>query len=592
MGRKDKKKDDDISDGDAVLGALGLALPDLNIPDQAKPAPATTNAPVGNLGLNFDSSPANPAPRPVAAARPAPAASPVVQDSLMLSFGESAPGAAPAPRPSPTPAPAVARPAATQPAPAPVQPAAKPAATARKLAALPALPKFVAPEEIKLEIGFDAPPVEGKGKIKQITWNLKATDQATNVVTRQSRALNLSPLMAEALDQAKSLRDTIKQHKQEPAPAPQAAPQPRVPAPKPAPATIAQPAPAPRVAAIQATPAPRPAVVSAQPAPAPRPAVVATQPAPASQPAPRPVTRPAPAPAPEAEPLPDLEPVAETPSPQPRARPPIQFEPAAANVPARDIIATPVKTMGGDVLQAQQPIEKHAWQEAKAVMAPSATSRFTAVAQQDFNQGLAASAAARQQPRAAPARQAPSPEPAYEETAPVVQARGGRTCAKCGGTNFREDDDKSKPLSFTPPFLYAKKYTCKNCGTLHGAEVQEPAVAPQPAARPARPSQVAQQQAPAQPRRVVQTTWEETSENVRPSQVRAQQETTSDYGAAGYEEATASEEHAVRATCPSCGGTAFNIVQDKTRPISFGMGGIGAVYAKVKQCKKCGAKFD
>jgi len=283
---------------------------------------------------------------------------------------------------------------------------------------------------------------------------------------------------------------------------------------------------------------------------------------------------PSPSPAPVVEPLPELEPIAEqAPQPQARERPQIQIEPAASSVPERDIIATPIKTKGGDVLQAQQPIEKHAWVEAKPVMAPSATTRFTATASQSFQESPAP--VARQ--RAAPVRQAPEPEPMQEE-APVqtaAQARGGRTCSKCGGSNFREDDDKNKPLSFTPPFLYAKKYTCKSCGTIYGAEAKEAAAAaPQQAARPTRPSQVAAQQqtpAPAQSRRVVQTSWE-------------------DLGAAsGYEEPAAG---GVRAVCPNCGGTSFNVVQDKTRPISFGMGGIGAVYAKVKQCRKCGAKFD
>ncbi len=586
MGRKDKKKDDDISNGDAVLGALGLALPDVGKPVAGRPAPAPAPAPQGDVSLSFDIGAGSAAPRPAIAPRPAPATTPVARDSLLLAFGEPAPAPAPAPAPRPAPAtaraaapapaptPYAARPAVAAPAPAPVQAAPKPA-PARRLAALPALPKFVSPDEIKIELGFDAPPVEGKGKIKQITWNLKATDQASNIINRQSRTLNLSPLMAEALDQAKSLRDTIKQHKDGPAPASSPAPQPRsAPAPS-------QPRPAP------SPPRPAPATV-AQPAPKP---AVAQQ---APRPAPKPAPRPAPAPAPAPEPLPDLEEIPEQqPQPQARSRPQIQIEPAAANVPERDIIATPVKTMGGDVLQAQQPIEKHAWQEAKAVMAPSATSRFTAVAQQSFTESPAATGPAHQQQRVAPVRQAPTPEPAIEEVQTAAQARGGRSCAKCGGSNFREDDDKSKPLSFTPPFLYAKKFVCKNCGTVHGAEAQAAAApAPQQAPRATRPSQIAQQQAPAQARRVVQTSWEETSQQVRPSAVAAREEAPTYGAAAGYEETAPTEEQAIRAVCPNCGGTSFNVVQDKTRPISFGMGGMGAVYAKVKQCRKCGAKFD
>nr|MDO8113156.1 hypothetical protein [Candidatus Sigynarchaeota archaeon] len=537
MGRKKKDQDEDASNGQSVLGALGLSLPDVegNQP-QAKPAPVAQ-----------------------------PAAPPVVQDSLMLSFGETAPTQVPSPprRPVPAPAPApIQSSQQSQPKPAVAQP--------RRLAALPELPKFVKPEDIQEIQGFDAPPVQGKGKITEITWNIKTAEQASNVVSRQSRPL--SPLMAEALSQAKALRETIKQQ-HEPSRA-AAAPQPK-PAARPQPAPAAQPAPQP---AAQARPAVKPAARLA--------------PAPPMQQAPQPQAQPRPAPRPQ-------------PQPEPEEAP-------AVYEPEREIISTPVKSkLSDDVMTAQQPIEKRKWEEAKSVMAPMATSKFTAVAQQNFQ---TTPSAAFDQPAPRP-RAIPAPVhaemPQYEEQAPDAGAAqvtgqdqvlpgGKRVCGKCGNSNFREDDDKSKPLSFTPPFLFAKKYTCKSCGKLFGAEAQQTQVAAtQPAPRPTRPSQVAARQAPAPApaarpaARRVQTTWEDTApvETVRPSDVAARQGPGQEPPAASEYEASP-EQAGTRLVCPNCGGTAFNVIQDKTRPVSFGMGGMGTVYAKIHQCKKCGAKVD
>jgi len=138
--------------------------------------------------------------------------------------------------------------------------------------------------------------------------------------------------------------------------------------------------------------------------------------------------------------------------------------------------------------------------------------------------------------------------------------------------------------------------------------LQAPAAQATP--RPTRPSQVAaarQSTASPAPRqaaaRHVQTTWEDTTpESVRPTDVLAKkgirQEplpskiTAQEYEPVEQQAAAPEQKEGGRLVCPNCGGTAFNLIQDKTRPISYGMGGMGAVYAKVHQCKKCGTKVD
>jgi hypothetical protein len=145
---------------------------------------------------------------------------------------------------------------------------------------------------------------------------------------------------------------------------------------------------------------------------------------------------------------------------------------------------------------------------------------------------------------------------------------------------------------------------------LEGKEETE-APAAKPTQRPTRPSQVAAARQPAAatpasrqaPTRHVQTTWEDTKpESVRPSDVLAkkgirQEPLPSKVAAQEYEPEeeqapTPEQKEGGRLVCPNCGGTSFNLIQDKTRPISYGMGGMGAAYAKVHQCKKCGTKVD
>ncbi|HME53455.1 MAG TPA: hypothetical protein VKM55_14620 [Candidatus Lokiarchaeia archaeon] len=631
---KKKGKDKDGSgsrDSEAVLGALGLALPDMDNNKSKRAPSAPAAAPENDLSLSFDISAPAPAPakgrKPIAAPAPVPiestgpSKSNFSQDTLMLSFDTEAPAPVRGKPAKPSGNKRVGPSPPTQ-VPSPPKPQArpKPAAAPRKLASLPELPQFVKPEDIVDIQGFDAPPTEGKGKIKEVIWNLKATDQASNVISREKRSL--SPLMAEALDQVQLLRDTIKQQKKG---------APRVPAQASAPArTPSQkppPKPAPKPAAkLAPKPAGRPA-----PKPAPRPAVK-------QAPLPEPIPEPAPEPVEESA-LPELGPEPE-PVEQPVAKPPSQSRPGRSRPqplqesvaePERDIITTPVKSrLSDNVMTAQVPIEKKHWDEAKSVMAPMATTKFTAVSQQNFD--AAPSPVAQQassRPGAARTSRAPVPVPMAEETSPQEMQEapapakttgkdqmlpgGGKICGKCGGNNFREDNDKSKPLSFTPPFLYAKKYTCKSCGHVFNLEGQGEAEAPvtQAAQRPTRPSQVAagrQAAAPTPaarqaPARHVQTTWEDTTpESVRPSDVLAkkgirQEPLPSKVSAQEYEpveeQAPAPEQkEGGRLVCPNCGGTSFNLIQDKTRPISYGMGGMGAVYAKVHQCKKCGTKVD
>lgn len=632
--KKGKDKSGGSGDSEAVLGALGLALPDM---ESGKSPAAPAAVPEEDVTLSFDigASAQKPAPdqRPKAAPTPflienaAPSSSDFSQDSFMLSFDTEAPApsrgkpAKPAGSKSAVPSP----PAQVSSPPKP-QARLKPAAAPRKLAALPELPVFVKPEDIEEIQGFDAPPTEGKGKIKEIIWNLKAADQASNVVSRQKRAL--SPLMAEALDQVQLLRDTIKQQKKG---APDVA--------SPASGPVKRPA---------AKPAPKPAVKS-QPAQK-KAAKPATRPQPAAKPQPRPAvkqvsmpkTLPAPAPESLEEPsLPEIGPEPEPPAqsatrtlsrskPAGRSRPEPHLEPEIAE-PQRDIITTPVKSrLSEEVMTAQEPIEKKRWGEAKSVMAPMATTKFTAVSQQNFD-AVPSSVPnqANSRPGTVRSARAPAPMPVVEETQPEetqeapspvkgagkdqMLPSGKRICGKCGNSNFREDNDKSKPLSFTPPFLYAKKYTCKSCGHVFSLEDQGAAETPasQPVPRPTRPSQVAAARQPAAaapaPRQVatrrVQTTWEDVNpESVRPSDVLAKkgirQEPlpskgfTQEYEPAEDQKPAQEQKEAGRLICPNCGSTAFNLIQDKTRPISYGMGGMGTVWAKVHQCKKCGTKVD
>jgi chemotaxis protein histidine kinase CheA len=551
MARKDKKKkDDDLNDGQSLLGALGIALP------------STSSGAKGTGGKKPDA-------------------------GLGLSFANlnasaphlTKPGSAVPPRPTLV-----------------TKPAAKPAAQSRRtLATLPELPKFVKPDEITdEEVGFNAPPVEGKGKIKQITWSIKAIDQASNIASRQNRAL--IPLMTEAWDQVKQLRSTIKKQKtlqpavvEEPLPD-IAEPEPTLAAPRPAAKSTAKPA----------------SKAMTKPAAAP------TQP---------------PAPAKAAQP---------PPSPMITAREAmkVKLEHAAEMEPEREISHVAVKSkLTDEVLTARAPVEKHKWEEAKSVMAPSASKLFSATAQQSFDESPV-SVAEEPEPQNIPV------ESAYQETDEQAQQvakatgkdqllpGGKRVCGKCGGSNFREDDDKNKPLSFTPPFLYAKKYICKNCGKLFlgDQEQAEPVPVQQgPHRAVALKPVVTKPAAKASPQRYVEATWEDTGSlkseanrkpSAKPSSVFAQKgfkaEPLPSAGvqtarrpaqapaqrsvppaaeeAAPAAEATKSEG---RLICPNCGGTSFNVISDKSRPVSYGMGtSFGTLYAKVHQCRKCGMKVD
>ncbi len=344
---KDRFDDDDLSEGQMILGALGLALPGDDAPVDPRQAPA----------------------RP-----PAQYSEDVPVFSMDIAGNQPSYGVT-----------------AAQP-----QPVAR--APAKKLPALPELPKFVKPEDITGIQGFDSAPVEGKGKIKEITWNLKTGDVG-NVVAREKRPL--SALMKEALNEAQQLRDILKQQKTSiPAPAVQAAPQPQ--------------------------PQPRP-----QPQPQPHP-----RPQPQPQPQPRPQSQPQPQPRPQSQPQPQ-------PQPRPQQQPQQLAHPKPA-APEREVISKPVRSAFSDeTLVAQRPIEKHSWQEAQAVMQPTAASTFTATSQQSAYQEPVQRSTYQPQPEPVAPQVMEYEEPAEPRTPgkDYTTPGGRKMCGKCGVINFREDDD-------------------------------------------------------------------------------------------------------------------------------------------------------
>jgi len=57
-------------------------------------------------------------------------------------------------------------------------------------------------------------------------------------------------------------------------------------------------------------------------------------------------------------------------------------------------------------------------------------------------------------------------EKAKEEDETLVKTEGRRVCPNCGGTDFKEEKDKTRVLHQQGGLkIYAKKYICKNCGT-------------------------------------------------------------------------------------------------------------------------------
>ncbi len=48
----------------------------------------------------------------------------------------------------------------------------------------------------------------------------------------------------------------------------------------------------------------------------------------------------------------------------------------------------------------------------------------------------------------------------------LIKIEGRRVCPNCGGTDFKEESDKSRVLHQQGGLkIYAKKYVCKRCGT-------------------------------------------------------------------------------------------------------------------------------
>jgi hypothetical protein len=57
-------------------------------------------------------------------------------------------------------------------------------------------------------------------------------------------------------------------------------------------------------------------------------------------------------------------------------------------------------------------------------------------------------------------------EKSKEEDETLVKTEGRRVCPNCGGTDFKEEPDKTRVLHQQGGLkIYAKKYICKNCGT-------------------------------------------------------------------------------------------------------------------------------
>jgi ribosomal protein S27AE len=201
--------------------------------------------------------------------------------------------------------------------------------------------------------------------------------------------------------------------------------------------------------------------------------------------------------------------------------------------------------------------------------------------------------------------QAAGGRPTHQGTGTDQVLPGGRRiCGRCGSKRFKEENDKTKPLSFTPPFLYAKKFICKDCGKLFTGDEQQAAQV-----------QPVQQQQPvvAQPVAVqmgTSTGWETDSSSGVQVQSINQASTTqpsSFFGGDSWSHqplpggAPAGSEYAGvevakpdsgRDVCPQCGGTAFNLVEDRSQPISFGSGGMGTMYKKEKVCKRCGTTLQ
>lgn len=431
--------------------------------------------------------------------------------------------------------------AAPQPRPAATRPAAQPAARddLEELPPLPDLPAFVKPEDIEEIQTFNVAPQEGKGKIKEIIWNLRVEGADKRMVQRETRSL--SPLMSEALSQLKQ---------------------------------------------------------------------TSGQPAPARQP-----TQAARALAPSRSSVPMVKDAPRRPAPKPAPQKGANFRDLTSQKPIPQKVVTSKLT--DENLKPLNPISKSDSQEAQSVMAPSATSTFASTTEATSYQP-----SSRPQPQAQPQAQPTfmtiegggAPQPAASTQAPAAGARpthkgtgvdqvlpgGRRICGRCGSKRFKEENDKTKPLSFTPPFLYAKKYICKDCGKLFTGGEQEEA--------PAQAQPVQQQPAASQPVAVQMepTAWETDASSrvqVESFQQASANQPSPAFGGEGwshqplpggqpagseYADVGDQQEGSTRKVCPQCGGTAFNLVEDRNQPISFGSGGMGQMFKKVNICKKCG----
>ncbi|MHA1792254.1 MAG: hypothetical protein ACTSVI_06380 [Promethearchaeota archaeon] len=488
----------------------------------------------------------------------------------------------------------------------------------KKLAPLPELPAFVKPEDIVDAPRFDYAPTEGKGKIKEIIWNVKVADQAKNIVSRQSR--KLTPLMQEALQQIKQLgvQPVI----------PKVAPQ------------VRQPTRAPSAAAAP-KPRPRPAPSSST--------TTRPRPAPSSR-ASRGTTKPS-----------QSRTSSYSTAPQKKEKIMSGVDLSVPHHEEKSIPKAVVKSaLTDEVLVPQQPITRSTPIEAKPVMSSvkSVSSDVPSFTRAESASTVVESRATQsQETRVSSSQYKPtfaslgqSAAPAATTTQPAgkpdgvdkLLPGGRRVCGRCGSSKFREEDDKSRPLSFTPPYLYAKKYICKNCGKIfkppseQDSASESQGIVSREKTAGARPSGTPARQVSAPRPSAVMTTevkWEEDKSSgvkvesldsaikgtghVKPSDVFAREgwkrealpksvnsSSLQDHGSGRVQEssvgagtagspAASTQEGVHRLVCPNCGSTSFNVKEDRSRPVSYGMGsGMGVIYAKIHICKKCGTRVD
>ncbi|MHA1699915.1 MAG: hypothetical protein ACTSWN_13825 [Promethearchaeota archaeon] len=466
----------------------------------------------------------------------------------------------------------------------------------KKFEDLPDLPplKFIKPEDIVHEVihEFDYPPEAGVGKITEITWTVRIVGDAANRAIREKRSLKLTPLMEEALSAASQLRAKVQSAGAVPSSS------------KPSVASAGVSVP------VQRKPVSHGAPVQRQSA----------RPKPKKQPVVREKVRPSP-----------------VKKPSPRAAPVVTSE-EERPIPQKKIKSA----LTEEILEPLRPIEKTTTTEARPAMAPTATKAFSSDTGQPgiVSRVPKASMVSTSMPTDSTPAQVEDRKKVPGED--KILPGGRRICGRCGGHRFKEVDDKSRPLSYVPPYLYAKKYVCMDCGHEFGKKEAEPTGAGRPRATapvsahavetPAReeprqistsfagkPQQISSASAASSPPQQsspgvmkLESKWEDVGEGVRveslteafkskafvrPSEIARREGTArkQEFNIPSEEisQETPAKPEGGRLVCPKCGSTSFNVIEDKSRPISYGVGsGLGIIYAKIHQCRKCGYKIE